>query len=165
MLTVREATAADADAIGRVHAETWRAAYAGVLPEPAFDVEARQRSWREAFARERPATSAVFVAELDGGVVGFAGVGASRDEPGVGELFTIYVDPMHWGTGSGRALISHAEQALRASGFAEAMLWVLEGNERAERFYRAAGWEHDGARKTEVFQGAEIPEVRYRKPL
>jgi hypothetical protein len=45
------------------------------------------------------------------------------------------------------------------------MLWVLEGNERAERFYRAAGWVHDGARKTEVFQGAEIPEVRYRKPL
>jgi ribosomal protein S18 acetylase RimI-like enzyme len=165
VVTVREATAADADAIGRVHAETWRAAYAGVVPEVAFDVEARQRSWREAFAREWPAASAVLVAELDGAVVGFAGVGASREGEGVGELYTIYVDPAHWGTGAGRELIARAEESLAASGFAEAVLWVLEGNDRAERFYRAAGWTHDGGRKVEVFQGAEVTEVRYRKPL
>jgi L-amino acid N-acyltransferase YncA len=165
VVTVRPATAADAEAIGRVHAETWRAAYEGVLPEAAFDVEARQRFWREAFARDRPSTSAVFVAELDGAIVGFAGVGASREAPGVGELFTIYVDPPQWGTGAGRALIARAEESLAASGFAEAVLWVLEGNDRAERFYRAAGWAHDGGRKLEEFQGAELVEVRYRKPL
>jgi hypothetical protein len=45
------------------------------------------------------------------------------------------------------------------------MLWVLEGNGRAERFYRAAGWRHDGGRKVEEFQGADVVELRYRKPL
>lgn len=164
-MTVRAATAADADAIGRVHAETWRATYAGVLPEAAFDVEARQRWWREVFARERHPASAVFVAELDGAVVGFTGVGASREEPGVGELFTIYVDPRHWGTGAGRELIARAEASLAASGFTEAMLWVLEGNDRAERFYRAAGWTQDGGRKVDELQGATLTEVRYRKSL
>lgn len=165
MVTVREATRADADAIGRVHADTWRAAYAGVFPESAFVVEERQRSWREAFAREWPATSKVFVAEVEGAVVGFAGVGASREEEGVGELYTIYVDPERWGAGAGRALIEQAEASLAAAGFAEAMLWVLEGNERAERFYRAAGWRRDGGRKAEDFRGARVTEVRYRKPL
>jgi hypothetical protein len=44
------------------------------------------------------------------------------------------------------------------------MLWVLEGNERAERFYRAAGWEQDGSRVDE-FQGVAVSELRYRKGL
>ena len=53
---------------------------------------------------------------------------------------------------------------MRSSGFGEAILWVLEGNERAERFYRAAGWELDG-RKVDQFQGVAVSELRYRKRL
>lgn len=167
---VRRATAADAESIGRVQVETWRAAYTGLMPDEAvaaFDVEAQQRMWREILARER-AGGAVFVAEADGAIIGFASVGAWREGErvveGVGELFAIYVSSEHWGTGAGRALIDRAEASMRESGFAEARLWVLEWNERAERFYRAAGWEADG-RKVDTFQGAEITEIRYRKAL
>jgi ribosomal protein S18 acetylase RimI-like enzyme len=163
--SVRPATRADADAIGRIHAETWRAAYAGVFPESAFDAEERRRWWREWLGAPREPPAATFVAEVDGAVVGFAGVGRSRDDPAEGELYTIYVDPDRWGTGAGRALLDAAEASLRGSGFREAMLWVLEGNERAERFYRLAGWEHDGGRKVEEFAGAVVAELRYRKPL
>ena len=53
---------------------------------------------------------------------------------------------------------------MRSSGFTRAILWVMEGNERGERFYRAAGWERDD-RKLDTFQGAEIAELRYRKAL
>jgi GNAT superfamily N-acetyltransferase len=167
--TVRPATRADADAIGRVQVDTWRAAYTGLMPDEAiaaFDVETRQAMWREGLAREPRPGSATFVAERDGAVVGFASVGAARDEPGgIGELYAIYVDPGSWGTGTGRALIEAAEASLRDSGFAEAVLWVLEGNERAERFYRAAGWVADGGRKLDAFAGPPVPELRYRKPL
>jgi GNAT superfamily N-acetyltransferase len=158
----------DADAIGRVQVETWRAAYTGLMPDEAiaaFDVEARQRMWREGLAREPRPGSATFVAEAAGEVVGFASVGAARDEGGVGELYAIYVDPGHWGSGAGRALIVRAEASLKASGFAEAILWVVEGNDRAERFYRAAGWDADGGHKLDDFAGPPIPEVRYRKRL
>ena len=41
---------------------------------------------------------------------------------------------------------------------------MLEGNERGERFYRAAGWELDGS-KVDEFQGASVTELRYRKRL
>ena len=37
-----------------------------------------------------------------------------------------------------------AEEHLRAAGFTEAVLWVLEGNERAARFYESHGWHEDG---------------------
>lgn len=119
---------------------------------------------RGIFAGTWPGT-AVFVAEDAGDVVGFASLGACRDDEGVGELFAIYVLPRRWGTGAGRALLERGEEFLRGAGFTQAILWVLEGNDRAERFYRAAGWEHDGGRKIESFQGAELTEIRYRKPL
>ena len=54
---------------------------------------------------------------------------------------------------------------MRSSGFRTAVLWVLDGNERGERFYRAAGWERDGQTKVDRFQGETITEVRYRKRL
>jgi GNAT superfamily N-acetyltransferase len=165
--TVRAATVADADAIGRIQVETWRAAYDGLLPPEAiaaFDVTARQELWREGLGRTPRPGSATFVADTESGTVGFATVGASHSEEGTGELYAIYVHPSSWGTGAGRLLIERAELSLRESGFTEALLWVLAGNERAERFYRAAGWEQDGDKEDE-FQGAMVVELRYRKRL
>ena len=166
VVTVRLARADDADAIGRIQVETWRAAYTGLMPDEAiagFDVESRQRLWREWFDQPWPG-SVVFVAEDDDHVVGFANSGPCREEERAGEVYAIYVLPASWGTGAGRALIERAEASMRSSGFRRALLWVLEGNERAERFYRAAGWEQDGSRVDE-FQGATVTELRYRKDL
>jgi GNAT superfamily N-acetyltransferase len=165
--SVRPATSTDADAIGRIQVETWRAAYAALLPQEtidAFDIEARQAMWREGLERTPRPGSATFVALVADEIVGFATVGASPSEEGTGELYAIYVDPSSWGTGAGRALIERAEASLRDSGFQSALLWVLAGNERAERFYRAAGWAHDGE-KEDDFQGASVTELRYRKQL
>jgi ribosomal protein S18 acetylase RimI-like enzyme len=166
-MNVRTATADDADAIGRVQVESWRAAYQGLMPDEAiarFDVAARQQMWREGLAREPRRGSATFVAEVEREVVGFASVGACRDEEDAGELYAIYLHPSCWDRGIGRALLERAEESLRSSGFTRAILWVMEGNERGERFYRAAGWECDG-RKLDTFQGAEVAELRYRKDL
>ena len=167
MPRVRQATTADADAIGRVQVETWRAAYRGLLPDDAiaqFDVEDQQRLWRERISRALGPGGATFVAELDGEVVGFASVGACPGEEDAAELYAIYLHPSCWDRGIGRALLERAEESMRSSGFTQAILWVLEGNERAERFYRAARWEADG-RKVDTFQGVEVPEIRYRKAL
>jgi GNAT superfamily N-acetyltransferase len=164
---LRLATAADADAIGRIQVETWTTAYADLLPQEtidAFDVSARQAMWHEGLGRMPRPGSATFVALVDDEIVGFASVGASHSEEGTGELYAIYVHPARWGLGAGRALIERAEASMRDSGFPAALLWVLEGNERAERFYRAAGWERDGE-KVDDFQGATVTELRYRKQL
>jgi len=115
------------------------------------------------------------VAELDDVVVGWLGYGPSRDDPPadpspgaagpVGEIYGIYVHPDHWRAGAGTALMAEGEAGLAAAGFGEAMLWVLENNSGARRFYERLGWRHDGS--TDVFErgGGRAFELRYRLPL
>lgn len=74
-------------------------------------------------------------------------------------------DPDHWGSGVGRELISAGEKRLRELGHVDAILWVLEDNPRARRFYERAGWNDDGGRRSITFLGLEVPEVRYRKQM
>jgi ribosomal protein S18 acetylase RimI-like enzyme len=163
---VRQATAADADAIARVHVRTWQEAYAHVFPAEelaSISLERRAEYWRTVVAH----STTVLVAEVDGDVVGFASVGSSRDadSEGLGELFAIYVDPAHWDAGIGRELGVAADESLRKLGFDEATLWVLEDNPRARRFYEAGGWHLDGARRVGTHLGVETSEVRYRRDL
>jgi GNAT superfamily N-acetyltransferase len=163
---IRQATLGDADAIARVHIRTWQGAYAHVFPAEelaALSLDERARMWRAILARN----ARTYVAEADGEIVGFMGAGPSRDADGagIGELYAIYVDPEHWGTGAGRELAAAADENLRAEGFAEATLWVLDDNPRARRFYEAGGWRVDGATRSGTHLGVETREVRYRKNL
>lgn len=160
MTTVRRATIQDAREIAEVHVATWRGAYAHAFPAEvlaALDVEERERLWQRAVANE---DMAVFVTEDGGSVKGFVSVGPSREVEGEGELYAIYVHPDAWGTGSGPALMSEARRWL-AERFPAAILWVLEDNPRARRFYEREGWTV-GDRRLDVVRGVEVAEVRYR---
>ncbi|HSP74261.1 MAG TPA: GNAT family N-acetyltransferase [Gaiellaceae bacterium] len=161
-VAVRRATAEDADAIAAVHVRTWQGAYRDVFPPDELDtlaVEPRALAWRSHLAGGR------VTAFVDDALTGFASVGPSRDEDGVGELYAIYVVPERWGTGVARELLAAAEAELRTCGFAEATLWVLEANPRARGFYESCGWALDGTVKTDVHLGVDVAEVRYRKLL
>jgi GNAT superfamily N-acetyltransferase len=126
---VRLGTADDALAIETIRVRSWRAAYRHVLPANELDAMAVDASrWRSRLERP-PAGWSTFVVEHDGVVIGFASVGPSRDEHGIGELYAIYVEPDAWSTGAGRALIERSEDQL-ARQYREATLWVLERNER-----------------------------------
>jgi ribosomal protein S18 acetylase RimI-like enzyme len=165
MVTVRPATAADAPAMGRLVVRAWQAAYRGQMPDGYLDglrAEDRAAYWDGALRREGR-RSVVLVAERDGEVVGFAAAGPSPDPEGAGELYAINVDPDHWGTGAGRALLEAAQAELDRMGFAESVLWVLPGNARARRFYEIAGWVADGTERTADVFGVTVPEVRYRR--
>src|SRR6476620_8919564 len=96
-MEVRVATAADAEAIGAVQERGWQTAYRNVFPaaELARGGVIQVERWRSRLA-EPPAGWSTFVVEGDGSVIGFASVGPSRDEQGLGELYAIYVDPEMW---------------------------------------------------------------------
>jgi GNAT superfamily N-acetyltransferase len=161
---IRTASARDADSVERIRVRGWQVAYRHVLPPHELDAMPVDPSRWERRLAHPPTGWSTFVAVADGHVVGFASVGPSRDEGGIGELYAIYVDPDAWSTGAGRALIVQAEERL-ALEYTEATLWVLEDNPRARRFYEVAGWRRDGARKVEDRWGVAAPEVRYRKLL
>jgi hypothetical protein len=58
-----------------------------------------------------------------------------------------------------------AAAELTRLGYTDAILWVLDTNDRARRFYALAGWAEDGASKTDASRGFDITEVRYRTML
>jgi GNAT superfamily N-acetyltransferase len=156
---IREGTRDDAQGVARVQVRTWQTAYAGLLPSDGLcrmSVDRAAEQWQ---------AHPPLVAEEDGEIIGFVSVGASRDDDADGELFAIYVEPGRWGTGVGRALIDAAEARRRERDDRDVILWVLEDNPRARRFYGAAGWHLDGARRPIEIFGVSVPEIRYRKRL
>ncbi|MFI9453974.1 GNAT family N-acetyltransferase [Amycolatopsis sp. NPDC052450] len=164
MATIRPATVDDAWPIAEVNVRSWQAAYQGLLPElylRDLSVEGRAARWQRTLAD--PANQGdILVLVENGSLLGFTAVDRIR-----GELRAIYLEPERWGTGLGRQLLDTAVAALRDSGHREATLWVLDTNDRAQRFYAAAGWQPDGATKTDTMPGEDIllSEVRYRIDL
>ncbi|MGZ8437479.1 MAG: N-acetyltransferase family protein [Candidatus Limnocylindrales bacterium] len=107
----------------------------------------------------------VWVVERARLVVGFVATGRSRDDdtdPGTGEVRAIYVAPEAWSTGLGAALLRAAVTDLHGRGYAPLILWVLQANRRARRFYERDGWREDGAQRPIDFDGVPVDEVRYR---
>ena len=161
-IVVREAVGADAARIARVHVESSRAAHAGLLPEEtlaAFDFGRRLETWGRTLAG---GLAFVYVAEVEGRLVGFASGGAERagDADFDGELYTLYVLPGEQRRGAGRLLTLALAGRLAAEGFGAMLLWVLEGNAPARRFYESLG----GAavrRREDERGGRTLAEVGY----
>jgi ribosomal protein S18 acetylase RimI-like enzyme len=167
MLTLRPATPSDALAIATVHVRAWQDGYRGLIADAYLDsLRAEDRACRYTLDSSDPDAPSTALAELNGAVVGFATVGPCGDAgPETGQLLALHVDPSAWGLGAGRLLIADARARLRARGFTEAILWVLVGNERAQRFYRIDGWLPDGVDRTVEMWGVEIFDTRFRRRL
>jgi GNAT superfamily N-acetyltransferase len=128
-------------------------------------VTQREKAWKQMLGSD--GAPVVFVAELDGVVVGFCVLEApSRDDDadeGIAELAAINVDPRHWQSGIGAMLLEAARSELLQADWKAWTLWVLEGNIRACRFYARHGFSPDGGRKTDPHLGRA--EVRLRAGL
>jgi GNAT superfamily N-acetyltransferase len=171
-MLLRPAEPEDAMGVARVHVRSWQAGYRGLLPDQYLDgLRPEDRAQRYNFASEDVRDPATLVAVEDGMICGFATTAPARDsdmpdDAGPwGELFALYVDPDWWGRGVGAALISVARSRLLALGYRNAVLWLLAGNARADRFYRIDGWLPDGLRRTDTVWGVTVNEVRYRRAL
>jgi GNAT superfamily N-acetyltransferase len=164
---IRTASTDDAEAIGRVHALSRGAAYAGLVPAEALATvtpTGQAEVWRVRLAEagEHAERAACFVAEEDGEVVGFTFGSASG---GTAELHAIHLLPDRWGSGVGQALHDRLLEEMRAWGCTRAELCVLTGNERAQAFYRRHGWVTDGAAGEHDIGGATMRILTYRRGL
>lgn len=167
-MLLREAEPADAMAVARVHVRSWQAAYRTLIPDDYLDqLCPEDRAKKYNFGSFDPLQPQTIVATEDGVITGFATTAPAHqpDMPDYGELCALYVDPEGWGRGIGVALVSAARARLMDLGFRNAILWVLAGNVRAERFYRTDQWSPDGARRTVEVWGVSVDEIRYQRTL
>ena len=168
-MLLRPAEPADAMDVARVHVRAWQVAYRNLLPDEYLDgLKPEDRARRYTFGGTDPREPMTTVAVDDRGTIrGFATTCAARDEdvPGHGELAAIHVDPECWGRGVGVALLASSRARLLDAGFHRAILWVLVGNIRAERFYMKDGWTPDRSQRTDTVWGVQVNDKRYRRTL
>jgi len=155
-ITVRRATASDAEALSHLHLDVWDDAYTGLMPQQILDdrrtkVDERVERWRTILEGDH----ATLVAEGPDGLVGFvsAGPGRDNDVDTELELMALYVRAAWWGTGVGYVLFQEAV------GDRAAYLWVLAGNDRAIHFYERQGFRLDGT-EDEHDEGLHVRMVR-----
>jgi ribosomal protein S18 acetylase RimI-like enzyme len=162
-LDVRLATRADAEAIARVHRESWRTTYGGILPLDVIAAHAGRKS-TAAWSRrllDGPERDGTWVARRGGAVVGFASCGPARHrlEGLEAEIYTLYVLQEHQRHGIGRGLVRACARHFVRQGEFGFYLWVLKAN-RARMFYEALGGVEMGE-KTERLGLHSFAQVAY----
>lgn len=167
-VSLRPATADDLAAIGALHYRSRVDAYRHILPAEALTAvssESMSAWWTERWGWEQ-GSHLLTVAERDGALIGFSYVGPyEQDDPALGELYAIHLDPSEVGRGVGRLLMIDALAALRGAGWPRAALWVVAGNTRARRFYERGGWAPDGVERDDWIGATVTRMVRYTRPL
>ena len=137
---IRPALFADAEAIARVHVQSWEETYRGILPDMTLDVRplaVRIGHWSDWLSRNDRWT---FVNESDGEVNGFACAFRSDEEPGFDAvLATLYVLRCAQHRGVGRALLSELARALLEADIRSMWLLTLRDRNPARAFYERAG--------------------------
>ena len=172
-IKLREARRGDEPAVADVHVRAWQEAYRGLIPDEFLDeLDPDDRAATYTFEADHPDATTTVVAVQEGEdcgevIIGFVAFGSSRDvdAPDHGEVAALYVDPDRYEGGVGRMLMREARRRLWEAGFTDALLWVLDGNERAARFYEREGWAPDGATRVEEPYGVVSNVSRFRRPL
>ncbi|MCA1042258.1 GNAT family N-acetyltransferase [Bacillus infantis] len=140
-MKIRRAEDQDAEGIAKVHVETWRTAYRGIIDDDylsALSVEKRTELWHRNIAIPG---NIVLVAEENGRIVGFTD--GSQEETGEydgfkGDVTCLYGLEEHQGTGLGKALLHELFHAFQKEGIRSAIVKVLKENDACS-FYERTG--------------------------
>jgi GNAT superfamily N-acetyltransferase len=174
---VRPATIDDATEIARVQTRSWQTSYRGILPDSILDSmdPVRRIGSRREILADGGALNLVAYDTTHGDIVGFANAGPSRREGqagtddarphhprwgGAGELYEIYILDRAKRYGLGRELFEVVSDWCRSRHMATMIVWVLENNAHARRFYEAMGG-HVSGRTQSTVRGFGVVEVSY----
>jgi GNAT superfamily N-acetyltransferase len=158
-------SARDADAIGRLHAESWQASYRGIMPDRFLDIEAledRQSAWRSRLAVETDRRWLLKAHDEDSELVGFACVELDAEPEWGALLDNLHVRPDRKGRGIGRRLFDAArEWSFEQLGHQGLHLWVIEANLEGQQFYNRIGGTIAERKIKDVVGVVKLPALRY----
>ena len=142
-IVVRSAELADCAGIARVHVDTWRTTYQGIVPQDVLDelsYSAREQKWKEMISNPKPGESNFIAQDASGSITGFSCGGPERDGMAgfTGELYAIYLLQSCQRQGTGRRLVAAVVADLIAQARFSMLVWVLAANP-ADAFYQGLG--------------------------
>jgi ribosomal protein S18 acetylase RimI-like enzyme len=163
-IALRAAQVDDAERIARLHTDSWRRTYRGMMTDEFLDRDAldnRRGIWRERLGM--PAVNQyVCIAQEGSEMIGFICAFADHDP-----VWGSYIDNLHVAYGShrrgaGRALIRSAADWLCSVQCDRGVyLWVMEANAAARAFYERLGARNAGTIELEDPGGGHAPNCRY----
>lgn len=160
-IEIRRAEPRDAQAIARVHRNSWLQAYGGLIPHKALVVmlERRREDW---WRRAANGPTTLLVLDIGGTIAGYATIGINRT-PALkqdGEIYELYLLPEYQGIGLGSYLFRECRALLRGLGFQGLVAWCLEDSEHAITFFQAAGG-MDVAEGMEDFGDSQLKKIGF----
>jgi len=159
-ITIRKMHYEDTKEVQNIAKTTWNATYEGIIP---LEVQNNflKSNYNDESMKRRIERSIVYIAEVEGKVVGFANYSTVRDGGKV-ELAAIYLYPEYQGKGIGTALIQQAVKELK--GIKEIYINVEKANKIGMNFYEAKGFEIVKESDLE-FDGHILKQVRMVKKV
>jgi GNAT superfamily N-acetyltransferase len=155
----------DAPELAALHAESWRSAYRGMMPDSYLDGpirDERLRFWQDRMNERSTHRRLVLKAVGPDGIAGFVCVLLDVDPECGARLENLHIRPTLKGQGIGLALFERARAWVRETAPGQPMhLWVLADNQPARRFYDRRGGVVTDQKTLEVVPGIFVAEVRY----
>lgn len=169
-LVIQRAEVGDAARVARAGAALFCQAYEGAIPAEALAAYAAE-AFNETTQRNELGDPAVVTLLASDGpeVAGFAQL-RRRDipvlavQPANVELWRIYLDRRHHGTGVGRQLLNEAGAVARTLGATGIWLAVWEQNRRALSFYEKHGFRRAGRQAFKLLEELQCDVVMVAPP-
>ncbi len=157
---IREINSSDSrEEISNVYEQSWKFAYKGIIQQDYLD-SIPNGQWCGAL--DNPDRYTLIM--LDGDkIIGTSSYCKSRfeDFKDWGEIISIYFLPEYMGRSYGRDLFEQAVRELKAMGFKQIFLWVLEDNHRARCFYEKFGFKNSGDYMDNIIGEKNLRELQY----
>lgn len=145
--------------ISKIYEISWKYAYQGMISQNYLD-NIPKGKWADSI--NRVGINSLILIECDR-IIGTASFCESRWEKynDYGEIVSLYLLPDYIGKGYGRLLLDKCIEELKQCGFSKVLLWVLEDNHRAKKFYEKNGFISSGVFLDATIGGADVREVLY----
>lgn len=124
--------------ISEIYEKSWKCAYRDIIPTDYLDSIPKGR-WANSITKV--GMHSLVITE-NNRIIGTASFCKSRWKQynEYGEIVSIYFLPEYMGKGYGHYLLNACIEELKKSGYHKILLWVLEENQRARKFYENNGF-------------------------
>lgn len=153
----------DLEDMVRIHCESWKHAYKGIISDDFIQRknQSRREKWADILSGENKKH---YIIRQNGTAIGMVSIDFPREaaEADTYEIFGLYILPEYERMGYGSETVAFIEEKIRNMGYKKISLWVLEPNIAARRFYEKLGFTPDGTEKLSYYD-KPINLIRYIK--